>query len=118
MIEIADKEFGISQGKKLKIVHEDAFLYVSRETQKFDIIIVDLFIDLVVPKKCYSISFWQSLQKMMSNKGSVIFNAGVNLQKKEALHKMMNQCNDIFKFQLFENVDKTNTLLIAELKSS
>jgi len=118
VIEIADKEFGISQEENLQIIHDDAFLFVSKGTQKFDIIIVDLFIDLAVPKSCYSISFWQSLQKRMSNSGSVIFNAGVNLQKKEALHKIMNQCNDIFEFQLFENVDKTNTLLIAELKSS
>lgn len=58
IIDIALHEFGMDQDKNLEIVNADALEYVKIGDQMFNLIIVDLYIDNIVPAIFYSISFW------------------------------------------------------------
>jgi len=57
IIDIAKSEFGIIEDQHLKIHCADAFTFVKTNTTTFDLIIVDLYIDLSVPDKFLSTEF-------------------------------------------------------------
>lgn len=54
---VADREFDISESEKLHIEINDAYRFIKKNHKKYDLIIVDIFIDNCVPKKFYSNSF-------------------------------------------------------------
>ncbi len=69
------KKFGLLFIKsKVKIYTEDAFQYVSDNTQKYDLICMDIFLDNVVPLKFETITFLQNLKHHLSDQGLLIYN--------------------------------------------
>ena len=75
MISIADNEFGIGIDSRTQIKCCEASSYITKETETFDLIIVDLFIDNHVSKEILSDEFWCSLKDRVSPNGYVIFNS-------------------------------------------
>jgi spermidine synthase len=115
IINIANTEFGISENKNLKIHCADASEFLKANTKHFDLIIVDLFIDLTVPNQFLSDVFWDLLLHSKSSKGTVIFNAAV----RDAQHKTINTLvsylkTKVYRVELLENVNNTNTLIILK----
>ncbi len=112
MIEIAEKEFLVVQNSNLKIVHDDAFNFVKENTEQYDLIVVDLFVDQKVPKQFYSEDFCNYLYQRMSNKGSFLFNLGMNnhddISKNEVQEYFENKFCYVFRQ---EKIQETNTLL-------
>lgn len=112
VIAIAKNEFHITKYNKLKIVHDDALQFVKKASEKYDLIIVDLFIDTQVPQQFYSHGFCNDLKKTLSKKGVILFNTGIDLDAKTTNTLKNNfkeyQCNIISK------VEKTNELLIIK----
>lgn len=51
MLQIANNHFKINRFKNLEVVLIDALEYVNSSSQKFDLFIVDLFTDDIVPEK-------------------------------------------------------------------
>lgn len=116
LIDIANQEFSLSSIKKLTIDNINAFDFAKKCSKEFDLIIVDLFIDNMVPHQFYSEEFCQNLCNMLSPKGSVLFNLGIREFDKEQREKTINyfkNCKD-YKITQFEKVAGTNFLLIAE----
>jgi len=74
IIQIADKIFGITSDENTNIICSDAFDYVKNDNKKFDLIIIDLFIDNEVPKKILSLEFWEEIIKKTEKDGYIIFN--------------------------------------------
>jgi spermidine synthase len=74
VIEIADRYFNINRFKKLNIIYDDAFNFLKKNTEKFDLIIVDVYIDNSVPQQCESNDFLQYIKLSLSNNAMVIFN--------------------------------------------
>ena len=115
MIDIARKEFKLTRFSKLEIVHNDAFDYVLHCKGIFDLVFIDVFIDLVVPDKFYSFEFISNVEKLLSSKSRLVFNMGVG--EIEEAHK--NLAISFFKeknyhLRLLENTIGSNTILIAE----
>ncbi len=77
IIEIAKKEFELSENKNLKIICDDALNFMNKNKVKFDLIIIDLFIDTEVPSSFYKLSFWNKIIKSNSSKGIILFNASL-----------------------------------------
>ncbi|WP_299112307.1 fused MFS/spermidine synthase [uncultured Winogradskyella sp.] len=115
IIDIADTEFGISENENLKIHCIDALEFVQNSTQTFDLIIVDLYIDLSVPSQFISEAFWDNIIKLKSSKGDVIFNASVKDAKNQALKPLIEYLKTkTYKVEVFEKVNNTNTLIILK----
>ena len=114
IVEIAKEEFKLSKIENLKIVCEDALNYLEKNKSKFDLIIVDLFIDTEIPSPFFEIPFWENIVKVIPKKGSILFNA--SLDSKNELD-IINIASFLFKnnfeVEKLEKVNKTNTLLIA-----
>ncbi|WP_412559696.1 spermidine synthase [Winogradskyella sp. MIT101101] len=115
IIGIANSEFGISENNNLKIYCADAFEFVKQSKAQFDLIIVDLFIDLSVPNQFLSEEFWEHTLNLKSSKGDIIFNASVKDAKNESVNQLINYLKaKVYKVDVFENVNDTNTLVILK----
>jgi len=114
IVEIAKEEFKLSKIDNLKIVCDDASNYMDKNKSKFDLIIVDLFIDTEIPSPFFEIPFWENIVKAIPKKGSILFNA--SLDSKNELD-IINIASFLFKnkfeVEKLEKVNKTNTLVIA-----
>ncbi|WP_298545721.1 spermidine synthase [uncultured Aquimarina sp.] len=116
IIQLAKDEFNITENKELLIISDDALNFVSNCQNSFDLIIIDLFIDLKVPIEFYQISFWDRLIELMSPKGNVLFNAGIQLDDDSDIQSLIANYSKRIEFQLHNNVHGTNTLLIGRKK--
>lgn len=74
VIELAKKYFEIEKFKQLHIVNDDAFEYVKTTTEKFDLIISDLFIDGNVPEQFASPDYIHNLKRISNKNSCLIYN--------------------------------------------
>lgn len=117
IINIAKEEFLIKETERLKIVHQNALDYIIESNRIFDLIIVDIFVDQKVPEVFYTDVFCEQLQRNLTDKGTVLFNLGMN----DALEDGRNDVEEYFinkgcTVHQYKKVLKTNTLLIAHNK--
>lgn len=113
IIQIAKERFGISENDKITIFCADAFQWVSQINTNYDVVIVDLFIDNQVPLQCWALDFWGNLSAHIHTKGYIIFNMmNLNDDKLNLIQEKLREQQ--FGIQIFSQVEKTNTLLIAQ----
>lgn len=114
IIDIAKTEFGIIENQQLKIHCADAFDFVETNTKQFDLIIVDLYIDLSVPDQFLSTMFWDHVLNSKSSKGVILFNASVKNADHTKIETLINHLKTkVFKVDVYNNVNNTNTVIIA-----
>lgn len=115
IINIAKEEFNFSDKNNLKIICADAVDFMKQNKNLFDLIIVDLFIDDIVPSEFYELSFWEDIINYNSINGSILFNASLQDDNDKYITGILS-CLEKFhyKTQTLEKVNGTNTLLIAE----
>lgn len=114
IIDIAKSEFGIMEDQQLKIHCADAFNFVKTTATTFDLIIVDLYIDLLVPDKFLSTTFWDYVLNLKSTKGAILFNASVKDFNQEKIETLINYLKTkVFKVSVYKKVNNTNTVIIA-----
>jgi len=58
----------------LSIVHTDAFKFVTQSQDKFDLILIDLFVDQELPEFCTSSEFMKGVAAILDVTGTVVFN--------------------------------------------
>lgn len=115
IIKLAKDEFGISSSERLQIIQQDASEYVKNSKEKFQLIIIDLFINLDVPPVFYEKEFCENVSALLQKNGFIIFNVGVNLKKKSnVVETIISNFGKGFKLQILSKVNRTNTLLIAQ----
>ncbi len=78
VIEIGKEHFGLDSKPNLKIIHDDALQFVQGHHDKYDLVLVDILIDHLVPLECYMLPFWSQVSRLVVPGGRVIFNAGVD----------------------------------------
>ncbi len=113
VIEIAENEFGVKANELLEIHCIDAWDYIEQCEQEYDLIIIDIFIDIQVPEKFYKPQFWQMIEKNVSDSGFILFNAGIDMEE-EAVREFVRNLPDSFISQKNYNVLKTNTVIIMQ----
>lgn len=74
VIELARKYFSLEQYKNLTLINEDAYYFVFNCEKKFDLVVIDLFVDLNVPEKFTGEKFISQLGKLISETGILFFN--------------------------------------------
>ncbi len=119
IIKLAKDEFGISTSQKLQIIESDAFKFVKTSKEKFQLIIIDLFIDTNVPSIFYEKEFCENISKILQKNGSIIFNVGMEIEKdSKTIETLTSNFGSGFKFQVYPKVNGTNTLLIGKKSAS
>lgn len=86
VIDFAKKYFDIEKYYHLKIVQADAFEFVQHCNEKFDLIVVDLFVGDTVPEAFASEEFINNLKRLANQKCCVAYNKMTdNAKHKEEL---------------------------------
>ena len=86
VIDFAQKYFDIEKYHDLKIVQADAFEFVKHHNEKYDLIVVDLFVGDTVPEAFASEEFINHLRRLSKEKCCVAYNKMTdNPQHKEEL---------------------------------
>ncbi|TYB78562.1 spermidine synthase [Bizionia myxarmorum] len=115
IITIAKEEFQIESSESLNIICDDALKFVENTSETFDLIIIDLFIDLSVPESFLELSFWENILKCKSASGAILFNGSL---KKELSHKLETIIgylkSHIYQVVVYKKVNQTNTLVIGK----
>jgi len=115
IISIAKEEFNIIEDQKLEIICADAMDFMQQNEKRFDLIIIDLFVDTEIPDSFFSQAFWHNILKSTNQKGSILFNASLNNSddnKLTSITKLLKRNN--FEIEKLEKVNQTNTLVIAK----
>jgi len=74
IVELARKYFGLDAIQNLNIEVTDAFDFVFQDQQKYDLIVVDLFIDHIIPEKFDQKDFLNQLDRLLENDGMLLYN--------------------------------------------
>jgi spermidine synthase len=84
VIEIANSYFQLNSYTNLEIIIEDAFSYVLKSNSQFDLIIIDLFEDTVMPSFIFEYLFIDRICQILNSQGSIILNTLI-LNEKESI---------------------------------
>jgi spermidine synthase len=97
VIDLAKRYFNIELFNNLTIIHQDAFDFASNSTEKYDLIISDLFIDSDVPKKFASVEYLINLKKLSSESCLVAYNKMTDEKKhKDELTELLHNFESVF----------------------
>lgn len=115
IIDIAKREFDIKDSSTLKIICQDALQYVHQNTQQFDLIIIDLFIDIDVPKQFLELPFWETIIKSKSSNGVILFNGSLEKEKSQNLKKVIAFLKSkVYKVEVYDKINRVNTVVITQ----
>ena len=76
-IEIANKYFGLNNYKNVEIIIEDAFEFVLKTKEKYDLIIIDIFQDTTMPNFLFEDFFINRINFLLNINGFILFNTMV-----------------------------------------
>jgi spermidine synthase len=77
-IVLANHYFGLDKIKNTAIIIDDAQNFVDKTNLKFDIIIIDIFQDLVMPTFLFENQFIENTEKCLVDDGFILFNTIVS----------------------------------------
>lgn len=74
IIKLAQQYFGLNEYKNLTVVNDDAYKFAMSTTDSYDLVVIDLYIDLDVPMEFESTLFINRLMEITSKGSKIIFN--------------------------------------------
>lgn len=114
VVELARKYFGLDKIQNLNIEVTDAFDFVFQDQQKYDLIVVDLFIDHIIPEKFDQKDFLNQLDRLLENDGMLLYNRmDQSFKDKLRIQSFRKAFADVFKKAVFYeelNIDSKNII--------
>lgn len=83
IIDIANEYFELSDIKNITTICADANEFVRACIKKYDLILIDLFIDTEPPSFCFEEEFIKEISAMCSKKGQILFNQSMKVKLPE-----------------------------------
>jgi spermidine synthase len=115
IIDIAKTEFQLNKDLNLDMICDDALNFMNNNKQKFDLIIIDLFIDIIVPQIFLELPFWENVIKAKSSSGIILFNASLQKSKSDSLNKIIEFLKSkVYKVDVYNKVNEVNTIIITQ----
>ncbi len=81
VVEIANKYFGLNQINNLELIVDDAFEYVLKTKEKYDLIVIDIFQDTTMPNFLFEDFFINRINFLLNVEGFILFNTMVISEK-------------------------------------
>ena len=115
IIEIAKTEYQLESNSNTSIICEDELKFIKNNTSKFDLIIIDLFIDITVPKQFLELSFWEDVVNSKSTNGVILFNGSLEEKRSNQLKSVIEFLQTkVYKVDVYDKVNDTNTVIISQ----
>lgn len=118
VLQIAKKYFDLKEDEQLKLYQQDALNFIMKNNEQFDLIIIDIFQDIIMPDFLFEKPFIDHIKKSMSLSGTLLFNTIVynqQIQEKIAFYKYHFHQND-YKIYSFPEIEEKNELIIIQKK--
>lgn len=116
IIEIANEYFHLDQIQNLEIVIDDAFEFVLKTKDKYDLIIIDVFQDVRMPNFLFEKFFIDRICFLLNSKGFILFNTMVLSEQQKQLNQDFFDAFDTTKFAVtkLRKIEELNELMIIE----
>lgn len=116
IIEIANEYFHLDQIKNLEIVIDDAFEFVLKTKNKYDLIIIDVFQDVRMPNFLFETFFINRICYLLNSRGFILFNTMVLNDKQKQLNLDFFNAFDTTKYMVtkLHKIEELNELIIIE----
>ncbi len=118
VINLSNKYFKLQQLKNVQIEITDAEYFVNQTTQKFDLIIIDIFLNLEIPIKFDSNLFIKKVYEILNPGGSLIYNRlAISYSEKERTKKLLKIITNQFSTPgcvKILNVNKFNQVIVSK----
>lgn len=118
VIEIANKYFGLNELQNLEIVIDDAFEFVLKTKEKYDLIIIDIFQDTKMPNFLFEDFFINRINFLLNVNGFILFNTmTLNKKDKERNLSYRSRFDKNYSVRMYPKVEDHNELFtIKKLK--
>jgi spermidine synthase len=116
IIKVANTYFKLNQIKNLEIIIDDAFEFVLKTKDKYDLIIIDIFQDTTMPNFLFETFFINRICYLLKNKGFVLFNTMIlNESQNIRNRKYVTDFNEHqFKIRTIPRIEVHNELIVIE----
>lgn len=111
VVEIANNYFGLNQYKNVEIVIDDAFEFVLKTKERYDLIVIDIFQDTIMPNFLFEDYFINRVNFLLDVNGFILFNTMVldyQDRRRNALYK--SKFNNNFSVRLYPKIEVHNEL--------
>lgn len=117
IIKIANSYFHLDEIQNFKVVIDDAFEFVLKTKEKYDLIIIDIFQDTKMPNFLFEVFFQNRTCFLLKEKGVILFNT-MCLSEKENLRNKnyLQNVSPDFLARTIPRVEEHNELIILERK--
>ncbi|URM35859.1 spermidine synthase [Flavobacterium anhuiense] len=114
MIQIANEYFNLNQIKQLEVVIDDAFEFVLKTKDKYDLIIIDIFEDTHMPNFLFEKFFVDRVCTILKDNGFVLFNTMIldeahNVRNRKYVAEVNPK---MFKAKMLPRIEVHNELII------
>lgn len=118
VIEIANEYFDLNKIKNLEIIIDDAFNYVLKTIDTYDLILIDVFQDIKMPSFLFENYFTDRIISLFEPNGFILFNTMIITNKQKNINQkyIENYNPNLFDINKIEGIDSTNELLLIRKK--
>jgi spermidine synthase len=110
-IEIANKYFGLQDIPNLTVVIDDAFEFVLKTKDRYDLIIIDIFQDIKMPNFLFEDFFINRINFLLNVNGFILFNTmTLTQQDKNRNIKYRSRFNADYSVRMYPKVEDHNEL--------
>ena len=111
VIELATKYFGLGNYKNVSIVNDDAFEFVLKTKEKYDLIIIDIFQDTTMPNFLFEDFFINRINFLLNVNGFILFNTMVlDYQERRRNVDYKNKFDSNYSVRLYPKIEVHNEL--------
>jgi spermidine synthase len=111
VVDIAKQYFQLEQIPNLELVVDDAFEFVLKTKNKYDLIIIDIFQDTTMPNFLFEDFFINRINELVEINGFILFNTMViNDGNKERNQHYKSKFNGNYSLRLYPKVEEHNEL--------
>jgi predicted membrane-bound spermidine synthase len=116
MIQIANQYFNLNEIKQLEIIIDDAFEFVLKTKDRYDLIIIDIFEDTNMPNFLFEKFFSERICFLLKDRGFVLFNTMIldeahNVRNRKYISEINPQ---LFTSKMLPRIEVHNELIIIE----
>ena len=118
VITIANEYFHLDQIKNLDIIIDDAFEFVLKTKNKYDVVIIDVFQDTKMPNFLFETFFINRICYLLQPKGFILFNTMILNEKQKQLNLDFFNAFDVSEYIVtkLHKVEELNELIVVESK--
>lgn len=116
IIAIANDYFELNRVPNLEIVIDDAFEFVLKTKEKYDLIIIDIFQDTKMPNFLFEKFFINRIGFLLNEKGRILFNTMLldDNQEKRNAEFIAEFDHELFAFTKIPRLEQHNELLLVQ----